>query len=105
MKATLYLPSQPPRAISTEGLSLPDPATGFAKVPEQAATLLGCALTLVDVLACGLEYAAYSVFDCEGELNIAAMDAVAELTGLEIDLSDEDTVLHGPVLVVEYSRQ
>ena len=101
MKATLYLPSQPPQEISTEGLSLPDSVTGLAQVPKRVSALLGCAPDLVDVLACGPGYVAYSVFDFIGEVNQAAMEAVRSLSGAEFDLDDEDTVLCGPLLVVE----
>ena len=100
MDATLYLPQQPPRAVPVEGLSMPDPNTGLARVPEQVPGLLGCVRELVDVLACGPHYVAYSVFDCEGETNRAAMDAVASVSGVAFDLEDGDTVLRGAVLVV-----
>ena len=101
MKATLYLPSQPPQDISTEGLSLPDFKTGFAHAPQRVSKLLGCTQGLVDVLATGTGYVVYSVFDFEGEVNEDAMKAVAELTGTAFDLADEDAVLCGPLLVVE----
>ena len=71
-------------------------------MPERVPGLLGCALGLVDVLACGPGYVAYSVFDCEGPVNEAAMAAVAEVSGAGFDLDDEDTVLCGPVLVVRH---
>ncbi|GAB3309397.1 hypothetical protein GCM10027511_21910 [Hymenobacter humi] len=101
MKATLYLPSQPPLDISTEDLSLPDPATGLAKIPKRVSALLGCAPELVDVLACGPGYVAYSVFDSEGDINLNAMTAVTKATGVRFDTDDEDTVLLGPILMVE----
>lgn len=100
MIATLYLPQQQPRAVPSSGLSMPDPTTGFAKVPEQVPTLLGCVPELVDVLASGPGYVAYSVFDSEGEVNYAAMDAVAEVSGIPFEPEDEDIVLRGPVMVV-----
>jgi hypothetical protein len=101
MNATLYLPQQPPRAMPADGLFMRDPKTGFARVPEQVPALLGCAPGLVDVLASGPEYVAYSVFDCEGEANQAAMAAVAAASGVAFDAEDEDTVLCGAVLVVQ----
>ncbi|SNR52897.1 hypothetical protein [Hymenobacter mucosus] len=53
MKATLYLPHQNPQPVSVEGLSLPEPTTGFAAVSEQVPVLMGCARDLVDVLVSG----------------------------------------------------
>ncbi|WP_223653152.1 hypothetical protein [Hymenobacter psoromatis] len=100
MHDTLYLPQQPPQAVPVEGLSMPDPATGFARVPERVPVLLDCAPELVDVLASGPGYVAYSVFDCEGPANPAAMVAVAAVSGVAFDSEDEDTVLRGAVLVV-----
>ena len=100
MNATLYLPHQPPQLVAVEGLCMPDPTTGFARVPDQVPGLLGCAPGLVDVLASGPEYVAYSVFDCEGEANPAAMAAVAAVSGVVFDVEDEDAVLCGAVLVV-----
>ena len=101
MNATLYLPRQNPQSVSTEGLNLPDTATGFATVPEPVPALMGCARNLVDVLVSGPGYVAYSIFDCEGPVNEAAMAAVAEVSGVSFDPSDEDAVLCGPVLVVQ----
>jgi hypothetical protein len=100
MNATLYIPQQPPQAVPVEGLCMPDPKTGFAQVPKQVPELLGCAPGLVDVLASGPEYVAYSVFDCEGQTNQAAMAAVAAVSGVAFDSEDEDAVLCGAVLVV-----
>ena len=100
MKATLYLPSQPPQDVSTEGLSLPDLATGHAQVPEQVCALLGCAQELVDVLACGATYVVYSVFDYEGDKNLVAVDVVAALSEAAFNHDDEDAVLCGPILVI-----
>ncbi len=101
MNATLYLPQQPPRAVPADGLCMPNPKTGSARVPEQVPALLSCAPGLVDVLACGPEYVAYSVFDCDGETNRAAMAAVAAVSGVAFELDDEDSVLCGAVLVVQ----
>ena len=101
MTATLYLPNQTPQLVSVEGLTMPDPATGFARVPDQVPGLLGCAPGLVDVLASGPEYVAYSVFDSEEEANPAAMVAVAAVSGVAFDSDDEDAVLCGAVLIVQ----
>ncbi|WP_375416786.1 hypothetical protein [uncultured Hymenobacter sp.] len=80
---------------------MPNPKTGFARIPELVPALLGCAPGLVDVLASGPEYIAYSVFDCEGETNSAAMAAVAAVSGVAFELDDEDAILCGAVLVVQ----
>jgi hypothetical protein len=99
MNATLYLPHQLSQAVSVEGLCMPDAETGFARVPPQVPPLLGCVPGLVDVLACGQGYVAYSVFDSEGEVNWEAMIAVAAVSGVVFDSKDEDSVLRGPVLL------
>ena len=101
MNATLYLPHQPPQLVSVEGLCLLDPTTGFARVPDQVPGLLGCAPGLVDVLASGPDYVAYSVFDSEEEANPAAMAAVAAVSGVAFDSNDEDAVLRGAILIVQ----
>ena len=101
MNAMLYLPSMAPQLVSIDGLCMPDPVTGFARVPDQVPGLLGCAPALVDVLASGLDYVAYSVFDSDGEENPAAMAAVAAVSKVAFELADEDAVLCGAVLVVK----
>lgn len=80
---------------------MPDPATGFAQVTEQVPALLGCAPELVDVLASGLDYVAYSVFDSEEAVNEAAMMAVTAVSGVAFDATDEDMILCGPVLLLQ----
>ena len=60
---------------------------------------LGCARDLVDVLDCGPDYVAYSVFDFEGSTNQAAMTALEAFSGHRYDIDDEQ-VLQGPVLLV-----
>ena len=100
MDATLYLPQQPPQPVSTEGLTMPNPTTGLVGVPASVPELLGCAANLVDVLASGLGYVAYSIFDCEDDMNPAAMEAVAQISGVSFAFDDEDAVLRGAVLVV-----
>ena len=100
MNVTLYLPHQPPQAVSTEGLMMPNPATGLVGVPVAVPTLLGCAPELVDVLACGPTYVAYSVFDCEDDFNPEATEAVAKVSGVSFDLDDEDAALCGAILIV-----
>jgi hypothetical protein len=100
MTATLYQPQQPPQTVSAAGLQLPDPATGFATVPKHVPVLLNCAPELVDVLASGPQYVAYSIFDCEGPANYAAMEAVAAASGVTFDRNDEDAILRGAVLLL-----
>ncbi|MET4072952.1 hypothetical protein [Hymenobacter sp. UYCo722] len=100
MNATLYLPHQPPQPVPADGLAMPDPATGLVGVPAAVPILLECAAELVDVLASGPGFVAYLIFDCEGEVNPAAMAAVGELAGVGFELDDEDAVLRGPVLVI-----
>ena len=100
MNATIYLPQQPPQAVSIEGLIVPNPTTGLVGVPASVPVLLGCMPELVDVLAAGPGYVAYSIFDSEGEVNPVAMEAVEAVSGVSFDLEDEDAVLRGPVLVL-----
>ena len=100
MNATLYLPHLPPQAVSTEGLVLPNPVTGLVGVPAAVPPLLGCVPELVDMLASGPNYVAYSIFDCEGEVNQVAMEAVAAVSGVSFESDDEDAVLRGSVLIV-----
>jgi hypothetical protein len=100
MYATLYVPQQSPQPISVEGLTLPDPLSGLASIPERVPILLGCTLGLVDVLVSNSNYVAYSIFDCERQVNNAAMAALAELTGISFS-DNEDEILRGTVLVVQ----
>ncbi|GAB2874127.1 hypothetical protein GCM10027044_40850 [Hymenobacter ruber] len=100
MRAILYTPAEPPRTVSPAGFTMPDRVTGLVRTPPQAAELLECAPTLVDVLASGADYVAFSIFDFEGEVNYAAMEAVAKISGHDFDVADEDHTLAGPVLIV-----
>jgi hypothetical protein len=99
MTTTLYIPKKQPINKPNDGFNILEDGT-FATVPYQAATLLGCAPGLVDVLATGNGYIVYSIFDAEDEVNEAAMRTVAELTGISFDASNEDEVLCGPVLII-----
>lgn len=101
MRAILYNPHFDPTQVASTGLHLPDKTTGQVTVPEQVAVLLDCSPGLVDVLACGPHYVAYSIFDSEQDINLAAMHALAELTGISFEADEEDHVLRGPVLVVK----
>lgn len=100
MTALLFLPKQQPRVVNVGGLPFPDTKTGLVSVPEQVPALLGCPPGLVDILASGPDYIAYSIFDCEGDVNLAAMDAVAKVSGVSFDANEEDEVLRGPVLLM-----
>lgn len=99
MTATLYVPNQPLQLVATNGLSLPTTA-GYAFVSEEVARYLDCTRSLVDVLACGPGYVAYSVFDFEGDINQPAMIALSTIAGHLFDTEDEEQQLRGPVLVI-----
>jgi hypothetical protein len=98
--STLYLPGKSPQVVSLPDISTPVVINGFADVPEQVPALLDCAPELVDVLAIGKGYVVYSVFDCEAGVNPTAMQALADLTGMDFDIENEDEVLRGPILVM-----
>jgi hypothetical protein len=100
MYATLYAPHQSPQPISVEGLTLPDPLSGFVNVPERISVLLGCTPELVDILVSNTNYVAYAIFDCEEQVNDAAMIALTELTGAKFG-DDEDEILRGTILVIQ----
>jgi hypothetical protein len=100
MNATLYLPEQLPQKVPADGFVLPDAMSGFVQVPAQVSELLGCLPGLVDILASGPGYVAYSVFDSEEKVNHAAMVAVAEASGIEFDEEDEDMTLRGAILLI-----
>jgi len=59
-----------------------------------------CIPGLVDVLVSSPDYVAYSIFDCEGLANDAAMAALTQLTGVKFG-DDEDEILRGTVLLIE----
>jgi hypothetical protein len=99
MTATLYVPNQPLQLVATNGLSLPTTAV-YASVSDAVAEHLGCANNLVDVLACGPGYVAYSIFDYEGDINHPAMVALSNIAGYPFNAGDEEQALRGPVLVV-----
>lgn len=98
---TLYLPNGSARIIAANTLFLPNELTGLATVNDEVAGYLDCNLGLVDVLACGPNYVAYSVFDSEAETNVTAMTALATITGQPFDSTDDDCILRGPILVVQ----
>jgi hypothetical protein len=99
MYATLYVPQQSPQPISVEGLTLPNPLSGLASIPERVPALLECTIGLVDVLVSSPSYVAYSIFDSEGQVNDEAMTALSELTRVTFG-DDDDNTLRGVVLLV-----
>jgi hypothetical protein len=99
MRATLYIPNQPPQIVVADLANMLS-GGNYAQVSSEVATLLGCALNLVDVLDQGPDYVIYSVFDYEGVVNRDAMVALAELSQYLFDSTDEDQIIQGPVLVV-----
>ena len=100
MPATLYVPGQPPLRLPTGQFLLLDSASDHSDDTQKAALALDCVPQLVDVLATGPDYIAFSVFDHQGATNPAAMRELSALTGVAFDATNEDEVLRGPVLVV-----
>ncbi|GAA3967507.1 hypothetical protein [Hymenobacter antarcticus] len=100
MKVTLYRPGQKPEDVPAAAFTTHLESSQIVQDVEHAARLLECTPNLVDVLACGVGYIAYSIFYYEGESNSTAMEAVAAISGTELDLTNEDEVLQGPVLIV-----
>lgn len=100
MLATLYHPNQAPATVEAAGFTLPATSADFTNDADRAAATLGCAPGLVDVLALGPGYLAFSVFDHEGEPNLDAMRAVSILTGIPFNCAADDELLRGPILVV-----
>jgi hypothetical protein len=99
MRALLYQPGQLPKPVATDGLTLPSPE-GYAQVSPQVAAFLGCSEGFVDILDCGPDYVAYSIFDYEGAPNQPAMDALSAISTHAYDAEDDDQVLQGPILLV-----
>ncbi|MBO0358598.1 hypothetical protein J0X19_11630 [Hymenobacter sp. BT186] len=97
MNAFLYQPGQREQIYSAEGFH---PTTANVTQMARAARALECIPEMVDILASTPEYTVYTIFDHEGDPNLAATEAVAELTGIEFNLDDEDQVLSGPVLII-----
>jgi len=100
MRALLYQPGQPPQPVSVAGFVLPTETTGFVDEASRVATVLDCAPGLVDVLASGRDYVAFSIFDHEGEPNPDAMKVLSDLTGTAFDVNEDDELLRGPILFV-----
>ncbi|MDO7851369.1 hypothetical protein [Hymenobacter convexus] len=97
--ANLYRPGQPPQPIPAEQFALPD-ASGRAQVTQAVADALGCHVSLLDVLASGPGYVAYSIFDCEGDVNAAVIPLLKAVTKTEWGNENEDEVLRGNILVI-----
>lgn len=102
MTVTLYRPGQTPHVVPEAGFYLDEGSSQVIQNAGLAAELLGCAPFLVDVLANGKGYLLYSVFDYEGEINTAAMAVFTELTGVAINPEEDDELLQGPVLAIQY---
>jgi hypothetical protein len=96
---TLYTPTAHYKQ-SSEGFDALQ-TTPFAEVPPQAAALLGCTYSLVDVLANGPGFVVYTIFDSEEAANPGATQAVSALTGTNFDVTNEDELLRGPVLIIQ----
>ena len=96
MKAIIYQPGQPEQPYEAKDFTLDTTADQIVL----ASTALRCSPEMVDILASGKNYLAYSVFDDERDINIPAMQVLTDLTGFEFNITDEDMVLRGPVLVV-----
>lgn len=103
MTATLYQPGQPPQPLPPEQFRLPD-ASGRARVTQTVADALGCAVGLVDVSASGPGYVAYSIFDCEEEINESATVQLMDLTEIEFDMEKDNDILRGNVLIIFKER-
>jgi hypothetical protein len=102
MTITLYRPGLAPEPITEVEFLGIEASTQVIQNTSLAARLLGCSPALVDVLANGTGYLIYSVFDYEGDVNTAAMIAFTELTGIGVNADDDDEVLQGPVLFIQY---
>lgn len=99
--ATLYLPQQAPRLVPAYELDSVDGVAVFSKIPSQVPVLLDCRPEVVDILASGPHYVAYSIFDFEGSTNLLAMEALTVLSGVSFSMNEEDTILCGPILIVQ----
>jgi hypothetical protein len=97
--ATLYSDQGKSETIDLNQLGLESVASSM--LPATAiATILRCSPKLVDVLATGANYTVFSVFDHDGATNVEAMDKLTQVTGYEFDISDDDHIIRGPVLLV-----
>jgi hypothetical protein len=98
MTAILFSPQEVAKHVTISGF------TGMSHMSsetrESIAKLLGCQSELIDVLASGTEFVAYSIFDFEGgHPNEAGMRQLTKLTGLEFGMDDDTTIL-GPLLII-----
>lgn len=101
MNVTLYQTDTQPQSLLATGFILDAKSGWIVQNQGQAAKFLGCVPSLVDVMASGQGYLIYSIFDYDGAANFSAMAAFTALTGIALDVSDEDEVLRGPVLVIQ----
>lgn len=100
MITTLYVPAKQPLALLTDQCAASVEAGRITPQFEHIAKLLKCPISFVDVLATGHGYALYSIFDCEGPVNPAAMQAFTELTSVQLNAEYEEDCLRGPVLSI-----
>ena len=100
LHATLYLPEHAPRPIHFDDLHAISSVNNFMHIPPDIPALLKCRPELVDVLASGPKYIIYSVFDATGKTNPEAMKMVAQLSGIILDVTNEDEILRGPVIIL-----
>ncbi len=98
--ATLYPANGSPTNFSLDDLGLQNHNGGLKASVERVASVLGCKPELVDILASGDGCMAFSIFDCEDNVNSEAMDALTQSTGHQFDKLEEDHIIRGPVLLV-----
>jgi hypothetical protein len=99
MIVTLYIPNKIPQVLSPNNFP-PLDATGLAQIPDLVSKEFGCEPNLIDVLDTGPGYVAYSICDCEGELNQSAMQALMAISRYPYDPEDIDQQLRGPILII-----
>lgn len=100
--ATLYPAQGISEIVSLDRLGIRAALDNFMPSLEHVALLLGCNSLLVDVLATGNDYVSFSIFDYECDtVNLEAMVTLSQLTGCQFDMTDDDQVLRGPVLLVQ----
>ena len=100
MPATLYDPGYPDQHIDTLHLAAIRATAHVGAAMNQVAELLQCPLAEVDTLASGPDYSVFSVFNHGEDANLAGMELVADLAGIELDPNDEDELLRGPIVAV-----
>ena len=102
--ATLYTTQGKSETVPLNRLGLHFEFREYANSIDHIAVILDCSPSLVDILATGDVYVAFSIFDYEGAVNIEAMRALAQLTGYRFDTLDEDQILRGPILLIQQNQ-